>query len=91
MYLYRRERAYHHAFRDWQQYEHWKAHRNPKRAALEMKMGFDGKHASHLVRLMRMCREILETGRVVVKRPDREGAAGDSAWSVELRPTARLE
>ena len=48
--LYRRERAYHHAFRDWQQYEHWKAHRNPKRAALEMKMGFDGKHASPLVR-----------------------------------------
>jgi predicted nucleotidyltransferase len=46
--LYRRERAYHNAFRDWQQYEHWKAHRNPKRAALEIKMGFDGKHASHL-------------------------------------------
>jgi hypothetical protein len=83
--LYRRERAYHNAFRDWQQYEHWKAHRNPKRAALEIKMGFDGKHASHLVRLMRMCREILETGRVIVKRPDREEllAIRNGAWSYD--------
>lgn len=83
--LYRRERAYYNALRDWQQYEHWKAHRNPKRAALEMKMGFDGKHASHLVRLMRMCREILETGHVVVKRPDREEllAIRNGAWSYD--------
>ena len=28
------------------------------------------KHAMHLVRLLRMCREILETGKVLVKRPD---------------------
>ena len=83
--LYRRERAYRNALREWQQYEHWKAHRNPTRAALERKMGFDGKHASHLVRLMRMCREILETGRVVVKRPDREEllAIRNGAWSYE--------
>lgn len=83
--LYRRERAYQNALREWQQYEHWKAHRNPKRAALEAKMGFDGKHAAHLVRLMRMCREILETGAVIVKRPDREEllAIRDGAWSYE--------
>lgn len=83
--LYRRERAYRNALREWQQYEHWKAHRNPKRAALEAKMGFDGKHAAHLVRLMRMCREILETGTVIVKRPDRDEllAIRDGAWSYE--------
>jgi hypothetical protein len=83
--LYQRERAYQHALREWQQYEHWKAHRNPKRAALEAKMGFDGKHAAHLVRLMRMCREILETGTVIVKRPDRAEllAIRDGAWSYE--------
>jgi predicted nucleotidyltransferase len=83
--LYRRERAYQNAIREWQQYEHWKAHRNPKRAALEAKMGFDGKHAAHLVRLMRMCREILETGTVMVKRPDRAEllAIRDGAWSYE--------
>lgn len=83
--LYRRERAYQNALREWQQYEHWKVHRNPKRAALEAKMGFDGKHAAHLVRLMCMCREILETGTVIVKRPDREEllAVRDGAWSYE--------
>jgi predicted nucleotidyltransferase len=83
--LYRRERAYQNALREWQQYEHWKAHRNPKRAALEAKMGFDGKHAAHLVRLLRMCREILETGTVTVKRPDREEllAIRDGAWDYD--------
>lgn len=30
------------------------------------------KSAMHMVRLMRMCREILETGEVRVKRPDRD-------------------
>lgn len=30
------------------------------------------KHGAHLVRLMRMCREILETGKVLVRRPDAE-------------------
>jgi hypothetical protein len=83
--LYRRERAYQNALREWQQYEHWKTHRNPKRAALEARIGFDGKHASHLVRLLRMCREILETGSVIVKRPDRDDllAIREGAWSYE--------
>lgn len=43
------------------------------------------KHACHLVRLIRMCREILETGQVLVKRPDAEELrairCGD--WSYE--------
>lgn len=85
MEIYRRERSYQNALGEWQQYEHWKAHRNPKRAALEAKIGFDGKHASHLVRLLRMCREILETGTVIVKRPDREEllAIRNGAWSYD--------
>jgi predicted nucleotidyltransferase len=35
-------------------------------------VGFHGnsKHALHLTRLTRMCKEILETGKVLVKRPD---------------------
>ena len=38
-----------------------------------------------LVRLMRMCREILTTSRVVVKRPDREEllAIRNGAWSYD--------
>jgi len=80
-----RERGYGAAHREWSQYQNWKATRNEARAALETQWGYDTKHAMHLVRLMRMCREILERGEVVVKRPDAaellEIRAG--AWSYE--------
>lgn len=66
----KRERAYEQAKREWDNYETWRRTRNPKRADLEAKHGFDTKHAAHLVRLLRMCREILTTGKVTVKRPD---------------------
>lgn len=67
-----RERNYNSAMSDWNSYQTWLKERNPKRAADEAKHSFDTKHGMHLVRLMRMCREILETGNVIVKRPDRE-------------------
>ena len=67
-----RERSYRAALKEWQQYEVWKRERNPIRAALEEKFGYDTKHALHLVRLLRMALEILATGEVIVKRPDRE-------------------
>ena len=43
------------------------------------------KHAMHLVRLLRMCREILTTGEVIVLRPDAEEllAIRAGAWSYE--------
>lgn len=72
MHAYQRERAYHNALTQWHQYENWKKARNPARAELEAKNGYDTKHALHLVRLMRMGEEILLTGEVIVKRPDRE-------------------
>lgn len=40
----------------------WKAGRNVKRNELEVEYGYDTKHASHLVRLMRQCIKILENG-----------------------------
>lgn len=45
----------------------------------------NSKHAYHLIRLLRMAREILETGKVLVKRPDREEllAIRNGAWSYE--------
>jgi predicted nucleotidyltransferase len=70
--LLRREKQYGAATREWSQYQEWKKSRNPKRAELEAKYGYDTKHAGHLIRLMRMCKEILETGKVIVKRPDAE-------------------
>lgn len=80
-----RERRWTAAQRDWEQYQHWKATRNAKRAALEEKHGFDTKHAMHLVRLLRMCREILTSGEVIVKRPDRDEllAIRDGAWTYD--------
>lgn len=70
--LFTREREYQDALRNYAQYVSWKRDRNPARAELEAKFGYDVKHGTHLLRLMRMCVEILETGKVNVKRPDRE-------------------
>jgi hypothetical protein len=67
-----KERRYDGARKNWTQYNEWKRSRNPDRAVLEEKWGFDTKHGLHLVRLLRMCREILTTGQVHVRRPDAE-------------------
>jgi len=79
------ERAYHNALVYWQQYEAWKLNRNKKRAADEAEHGLDLKHAYHLVRLLRMGKEILTTGEVIVKRPDAEEllAIRNGAWSYD--------
>lgn len=67
-----RERKYTGRLREWQQFNDWKKNRNPDRAKLEEKFGYDTKHGMHLVRLLRMCREILVEGKVIVRRPDFE-------------------
>lgn len=85
-----REREFEGAARQWRHFQQWKAERNPARAALEASHGYDTKHAAHLVRLLRMGREILVSGRVRVWRGD--GGAGDAdelrairdgAWSYD--------
>jgi len=53
---------YEKADRDWKQYERWLRERNPARAELEKKYGYDTKYAAHLVRLMVKCQEALSTG-----------------------------
>jgi len=67
-----RERKYREAARHFQQYRDWQKNRNPARAALEAKHGYDTKHAAHLVRLLRMGAEILDGKGVLVRRPDAE-------------------
>lgn len=71
-----REKRYRSAKKEWDQYRHWKKARNPARAALEAEHGYDTKHAMHLIRLQRMAVEILESGEVVVRRPDRDSLLG---------------
>ena len=80
------ERRYKSRQNEWAQYQNWKATRNPARAELEARWGMDTKHSQHLVRLMRMCSEILLTGKVNVKRTeDREELKSirAGAWSYE--------
>lgn len=83
--LMQQERQYVGAKREFDQYQNWKKTRNKTRSALEEKYGYDTKHAYHLVRLIRMCREVLMTGKVIVKRPDREEllAIRNGAWTYE--------
>jgi len=89
-----RERNYRNALKGWQQFQEWKKNRNEKRAALEALHGYDTKHGMHLVRLLRMCREILAEGKVLVMRPDADelNAIRDGAWSYEkLMEWAKVE
>jgi len=65
-----KERHYNAALQHYGQYLDWKRNRNPARAGLEAKYGYDTKNAMHLVRLLLMCEEILTRGEMTVKRPD---------------------
>lgn len=69
----------------WQNYWTWKKERNKTRSALEEQFGYDTKHAMHLVRLLRMGAEALETGVLNVRRPDAEELLAIRAgkWSYE--------
>src|SRR5208282_6745244 len=68
MHRLQQENEYDQARREWKQFNVWKETRNPARSFLEAEHGYDTKHASHLVRLIRQCREILTTGTVNVQR-----------------------
>ena len=73
------------ARKKWREYWNWKEKRNVKRSLLEEEHGYDTKHASHLVRLLLMAKEILTKGEVIVNRPDKELllAIRGGAWSYD--------
>lgn len=79
------ENRYNSAVKEWESYQRWKSERNSVRAAMEARFGYDGKHAAHLVRLMRMCVEILRDGEVHVMRPDAKEllAIRSGAWTYD--------
>ena len=80
-----KENNYRNACQHYKQYEEWKRTRNPKRAELEAKYGYDCKSAVHLVRLMKQGLEIMETGKVIVDRPDAQELLGirNGEWSYD--------
>ncbi len=79
------EKKYRAAMKHWDSYQTWKTQRNPARAELERQHGYDTKHAMHLIRLMRMGLEVLETGELRVRRDDAEelSAIRDGALSFD--------
>lgn len=81
-----RERRYRAARKEWESYQGWLRTRNPKRSALEAQFGYDTKHGMHLIRLLRMGAEIVESGLVKVRRDDREELLSirAGAWSYEV-------
>jgi predicted nucleotidyltransferase len=84
--LYTKEKAYKNKKMEWEQYQTWLRQRNPVRAEMEAKFGFDGKFALHMIRLYRTCLELLETGKLNVKRTaDREELLSirTGAWTYE--------
>ena len=75
------KRAYDAEFKHWNHFNTWRKERNPARAELERKHGYDTKHAMHLVRLLKMGEEVLSEGTLIVRRPD-------SAWLLGIRDGA---
>lgn len=63
------------------QYLDWKKNRNPDRAKLEEKYNYDCKHATHLIRLLKMGLEILEEGIIHVDRK----IFGDAQLFIDIR------
>jgi uncharacterized protein len=76
IHLLQMEKAYANAVNQWTQYQSWLSNRNPDRAALEAKFGFDTKHGMHLARLLLTCREILRDCVLKVRRDDAEFLLG---------------
>lgn len=85
--LMQRERRYSSAQGEWKRYKGWLKNRNVHRAKLEAAHGYDTKHGAHLVRLLRMGKEIMQTGKVNVWRGDIDAeeilAVRNGAWSYE--------
>lgn len=47
------------AYKNWKRYEDWKKGRNPKRAAIEAKCGYNAKHGAMMIMLQRQAIEML--------------------------------
>lgn len=72
--LLQKSQKYQVALREWQAYQSWQRNRNPVRAEMERRSGYDLKHGMHCIRLLRSGLEILRQGKVIVNRYE----AGDA-------------
>ncbi|MBL6758012.1 MAG: nucleotidyltransferase domain-containing protein [Planctomycetes bacterium] len=70
------QKAYDADLKHWHHYQTWRKERNPERAVLEDRHGYDTKHAMHLIRLLKMGEEVLSKATLIVRRPDAEWLLG---------------
>lgn len=73
--------AYRQALHHWESYSKWSRGRNPERQELERKCGYDAKHMSHCIRLLRMGIEVLTEGVLYVHR----NKVGDAGYLLSIR------
>jgi len=66
--LIQKTQQYHNANREYENYQQWKKNRNPARAAMEAKVGYDAKFVMQAIRLLKSGIEILETQNVIIDR-----------------------
>jgi hypothetical protein len=85
-----RQKAYDADLKHWHHYQTWRKERNPARARLENRHGYDTKHAMHLVRLLKMGEEVLSKGTLIVRRPDAEWLLGIRDGALNYEALLRL-
>jgi hypothetical protein len=74
-------RQYLSAKQEWNSYQSWQKNRNPKRQELELKCGYDSKHASHALRLLYTGKEIIKQKTLIVDRRK----AGDAEYLLAVK------
>ncbi|MEL6864205.1 MAG: nucleotidyltransferase domain-containing protein [Bacteroidota bacterium] len=86
-YLHFNEDGYVKYCKDYKEYWDWVDQRNESRYQNNLRHGqsYDSKNMMHTFRLLDMAKEILETGQVIVKRPNREEllAIRQGKWTFE--------
>jgi uncharacterized protein len=65
---------YHKAVQEYKNYQQWQKNRNPARAVMEAKVGYDCKFAMQAIRLLKTGIEVLQTQQLIVDRRE----AGDA-------------
>jgi predicted nucleotidyltransferase len=81
MQLLRISQQYRADLKRWNNYQDWLKNRNQKRFEIESKCRYDGKNASHCVRLMTMAIETMKTGEIIVNRKK----AGDVNFLLDIK------
>ncbi|MEB3282887.1 MAG: nucleotidyltransferase domain-containing protein [Lyngbya sp.] len=72
--LLQKSQQYQRAIREYKNYQTWKKNRNPERAKMEAKVGYDCKFAMQAIRLLKTGIEVLQTQHLIVDRRE----AGDA-------------